>query len=144
MNRWVIVIAMIVSSLGLATPGQAQDGEPDAILRLSQTSVALGFGYTWGDGSLSYRNQTYRVDAAGISVVALGVATAHATGEVFNLKRVEDFAGTYTAMTFEGTLASGAGSTIMRNPNGVVIKLFTTTEGLNFKLAPEGIKLSIK
>jgi hypothetical protein len=32
----------------------------------------------------------------------------------------------------------------MRNQNGVVIHLFTTTGGLNFKLAPEGIRLNIK
>jgi hypothetical protein len=39
---------------------------------------------------------------------------------------------------------AGAGATTMRNQNGVVIQLFTTTQGLNLKLAPEGIRLNFK
>jgi len=77
-------------------------------------------------------------------VHSLGVARAEATGEVFNLKRIEDFDGTYTAVSVEGTLAGGAGTTVMQNGNGVVIELFTTTEGLNLKLAPEGVRLTIR
>ena len=44
----------------------------------------------------------------------------------------------------EGTAVAGAGATAMRNQNGVVVHLFTTTEGLNLKLAPEGIRLYFK
>jgi hypothetical protein len=31
----------------------------------------------------------------------------------------------------------------MKNQNGVVIDLFTTTQGVNLKLAPSGISLKI-
>jgi hypothetical protein len=48
------------------------------------------------------------------------------------------------AASAEGTLGAGAGATTMRNQNGVVIKLFTTTEGLNLKVSPEGLRLTIK
>ena len=38
----------------------------------------------------------------------------------------------------------GAGITAMKNQNGVVIELRSTTQGTNFKLAAEGIKLSVQ
>ena len=147
-------VAMIISVfvLGLSSPVWAQDiktgtkpvEKPDATLRLSQSSFALVLGYTWGSGSLTFQDKIYRVEVGGFSVLALGFVKAEATGEVFNLKRVEDFNGTYMAVGIEGTLASGAGAMAMRNQNGVVIQLFTTTAGLNLKAAPEGVSLSIK
>ena len=142
---WVMVIASIVT---LSCPVGAQDvkpePKPDATLRLSQSSVALILGYTWGSGALTFQDKIYRVEVGAFSVLALGVVKAEASGEVFNLKRIEDFDGTCTAVSVEGTFAGGAGATIMQNQNGVVIHLFTTTEGLNLKVAPEGVRLSIR
>jgi len=43
-----------------------------------------------------------------------------------------------------GCATRGAGATVMQNQNGVGIQLFTTQEGLNLKVAPEGVRLSIK
>ena len=74
----------------------------------------------------------------------MGVTRMTASGKVYSLKKLQDFDGTYTAVSIEGTLAGGAGATIMQNQNGVVIHLFTTTTGLNLKVAPEGVRLSIR
>jgi hypothetical protein len=120
------------------------DAKPDATLELTQTSVALVIGYTWGSGTLAFQNKSDPVEIDGLSFMALGVARAKASAEVFNLKKLEDFNGTYMAASAEGTLGAGAGATTMRNQNGVVIKLFTTTEGLNLKVSPEGLRLTIK
>ena len=141
-GRRVAVIA--IASILTSSPAAAQDGKPDATLRLTQTSVAFILGYTWGSGSLTFQDKIYRVEVGAFSVLSLGVVKAEATGEVFHLTKIEDFNGTYTAVSVEGTLAAGAGATIMQNQNGVVIQLFTTTEGLNLKLAPEGVRLSIQ
>ena len=138
--------------LTLSSPTGAQDAKadaqaedkPDATLRLTQSSAALILGYTWGSGSLVFQDKIYRVEVGAFSVLALGFVKAEASGEVFHLKRIEDFDGTYTAVSIEGTLAGGAGATIMQNQNGVVIHLFTTTAGLNLKVAPEGVRLSIR
>lgn len=141
LGRWVAVIATILT---LSSAAFAEDERPDATLELSQTSVALVFGYTWGEGTLVFQNKSYPVAIDGLSFMALGFARAKASAEVFNLKRIEDFTGTYMAASIEGTAVAGAGATTMRNQNGVVISLFTTTEGLNLKLAPEGLRLNVK
>jgi len=141
LGRWVAVIAMILT---LSSAVFAEDERPDGTLELTQTSVALVIGYTWGEGMLVFQNKSYPVAIDGLSFMAVGFARAKASAEVFNLKRIEDFNGTYMAASIEGTAGAGAGATTMRNQNGVVISLFTTTEGLNLKLAPEGLRLNVK
>jgi hypothetical protein len=136
--------AAIAAILTLSSLAFAEDRKPEATLELTQTSVALVIGYTWGGGTLTFQDKKHPVAVDGVSILALGLAQATATGEVFNLKTLEDFNGTYVAASIEGTLGAGAGATTMRNQNGVVIQLFTTTQGLNLKLAPEGVRLSIK
>ena len=141
LRLWVAAFATILT---LTSGVFAQEEKPDATLELTQTSVALVIGYTWGGGTLAFQNKSYPVEIDGLSFMALGFAQAKASAEVFNLKRLEDFNGTYMAASIEGTAGAGAGATTMRNQNGVVISLFTTTEGLNLKLAPEGLRLTIK
>ena len=136
-----VVIAMI---LALGSAAFAEDEKPNATLELEQTSVALVFGYTWGSGTLTFDGKGYPVEVDGLSFLAIGFVQAKASAEVFNLKSLADFSGTYVAGSIEGTAGAGAGATTMRNQNGVVIQLFTTTQGLNLKLAPEGIRLNLK
>jgi hypothetical protein len=139
-----LCVAVITTILALSSSVFADDAQPDATLEMTQTSVALVFGYTWGGGTLTFQGKTYPVEIDGLSFLALGVVRAKASAEVYNLKRLEDFPGTYMAGSIEGTAVAGAGATVMRNQNGVVVHLFTTTEGLNLKLAPEGVRLRIK
>jgi hypothetical protein len=61
----------------------------------------------------------------------------------FNLAKLGDLAGTYVAAGAEATLGGGAGTTVMRNENGVVIWLTGTTQGLNIRLAAEGVRLTL-
>lgn len=143
----VVTIILVLSTASFAAEPPAEpraEASADAILQITQTSVALVLGYTWGDGTLTYQGKSLPIEIDGLSFLALGVVRARATAEVFNMKSLDDFNGTYMAGSIEGTLAAGAGATIMRNQNGVVVHFFTTTEGLNLKLAPEGIRLRIK
>jgi hypothetical protein len=144
MRGFGLSVAVMAAILTLSSGAFAEDAKPDATLELTQESVALILGYTWGGGTLTFQGKSHPVAVDGFSLLALGIVRAKATGEIFNLKRIEDFNGTYMAGSIEGTVVSGAGATTMRNQNGVVIQLFTTTEGLNLKLTPEGVRLNIK
>ena len=137
---------MVVLSLFLCLSGiaVAQDKEPDAYLELSEGSVAVGIGYSWGSGTLTFQGKKYPVEVKGLSVIDVGVTKVEAFGKVYGLKQLDDFNGNYTSATAEGTLGGGAGATKMKNQKGVVIDLFTTTKGLNLKLAPSGISLKLK
>ena len=140
----LFTIVTLILFLCLSGMAMAQDKEPDAYLELTEGSVALGIGYSWGSGTLQYQGKKYPVEVKGLSIVDVGITKATAFGKVYGLKKLEDFNGNYTAATAEGTLGGGAGATKMKNQSGVVIDLFTTTKGLNLKLAPSGISLKLK
>ena len=145
MKRTALFILMILSLVVFAPgPAAAQDKDPDAYLELTEGSVAIGIGYTWGGGTLIYEGKKIPVEVKGLSIIDVGVTKARAFGRVYNLKKLEDFNGNYAAAAAEGTLVGGAGATTMKNQSGVVIDLFTTTKGLNLKLAPSGISLKLK
>ena len=133
----VLVMCFLISG-----PAFSQD-KPDATIRLSQGQVAVGIGYSWGNGVLTFQGKEYPFKIRGLSVIDVGISKANANGEVFKLKNVKDFNGTYTTISGEATLAGGAGVITMKNQNGVTIKLSALTTGVNFKLALEGVKLTL-
>ncbi len=135
-----LAVATIVVLVGLA---YAEEKQPDATIKLSQWSVAAGIGWTWGTGVLTYQGKDYPFTADGLSVGNVGVTRADATGNVYNLTKLEDFNGIYAAAAAGATVGGGAGATAMRNQNGVEINIVSTTQGVAFKLAAEGIKLTL-
>ena len=144
MRRTVIALVLVGSLVSLLVGfAGAQAKKPDATLTLSEGAVAVGIGFSWGKGTLSYRGKTYPFKVEGLSVGEVGVTRASATGDVFNLKKLTDFSGNYVAGGAEGTVGGGAGITTMKNQNGVVIELKSTTQGASLKLAAEGIKLTL-
>jgi|SRR5208282_2159711 len=132
-----------VTSLLLLLPAMAADQVPDGTIELSGGSVALGIGYSWASGKLVFQGKTYPLKVQGVSIVDVGASDYTATGSVHNLKRLEDFAGNFTAASAGATVAGGASGTIMKNQNGVTIELSATRQGLQFTLAPEGLKISL-
>jgi hypothetical protein len=122
----------------------AQSRKPDATVELSKGSVAAGIGFSWGSGTLTYQGKKYPVKVEGLSVGEVGITRASARGNVFELKKLEDFSGNYTAAGAGATVGGGAGATIMKNQNGVVIELTSTTQGASLKLAASGIRLTLE
>jgi hypothetical protein len=144
MRRTVLQLIAAVGIVSIVAGfAAAQEKKPDAMLKLTDRDVAIGVGFSWGKGMLSYQGKTYPVKVEGLSVGEVGVNQAEAVGSVYNLKKLEDFNGNYTAAAAGGTVAGGAGVTEMRNQNGVVISMKSTTQGASLKLAAEGIKLSL-
>ncbi len=136
----VAALTVFVCLSGLA---MAQQKTPDATLTMSEGQVAVGIGFSWGKGVLTYKGKEYPFTVKGLSVVDVGITKATSAGKVYNLKKIEDFNGNYTAASAEGTVAGGAGALTMKNQNGVVIDLVSTTQGVNLKLAVEGVKLEL-
>jgi hypothetical protein len=145
MRRVVIGLATVGSLVALlAGLALAQAKKPDATLTLSEGSVGVGIGFSWGKGTLTYQGKTYPVKVEGLSVGEVGIQRATANGDVRNLKKLADFSGNYTAGAAGATVGGGAGVSIMKNQNGVVIELKSTTQGASLKLAAEGLKLTVQ
>ena len=135
-----------IAALGLfLTVARAEEAKtPDATLRLSGGSVAAGLGINWGGGTLTYKGKEYPVDVKGLSVGDAGITKIEASGSVYNLKKLEDFNGNYTAAAAGLTAAGGASATAMKNQNGVEVNLVSTTKGVKVTLGGGGVSMKIK
>jgi len=96
---------------------------------------------TWGTGILTYKGKDYPFSISGFLVSDFGITRAELSGEVLNLKNLEDFSGNYSS------LGAGAGAmhgTTVKNQNGVIINVAATTQGLSFELGIEVMKIELK
>lgn len=144
MRRAVIGLVAVGSAVSLLVGlAVAQAKKPDATLALTEGSVAAGIGFSWGKGTLTYKGKSYPVKVEGLSVGEVGLTRATGAGNVYDLKTLADFDGNYVAGGAGVTVAGGAGVTAMKNQNGVVIEMKSTTQGASLKLAAEGLKLSV-
>ncbi len=144
MRRSLLALSIITGLAFAASPVLAKGKAPDAILSLSQRSVAVGVGFSWGDGTLTYRGKKYPVSVDGLTVGSVGASKASARGSVYNLKKLEDFNGTYAAVKAGATVGGGASASALKNQNGVRINLTSTSRGVKFTVAAEGVTLKLK
>ena len=142
MRRFVMA-AVAVGALVAALAGVSSAQAKKATLSLSDGSVAAGIGFSWGKGTLAYAGKTYPVKVEGLSVGEVGVTRATAKGTVSNLTKLDDFSGNYVAVGAGATAAGGADVAVMKNQNGVVIELQSTTQGASLKLGAEGLRLTL-
>jgi hypothetical protein len=117
---------------------------PDASIELTAGTVAVGIGYTWGHGEVTYQGVKHKFKISGVSVVDVGVANISANGLVYHLSNLEDLNGNYVAASAGLTVAGGGDAVVLRNEHGVFIKWAGTTQGLRFDLAGSGVTVKLE
>jgi hypothetical protein len=125
-----------------AISGEAR--KPSGSVTMESKSVAAGIGVSWGDGKLNFKGKEYPFTIDGLSVVDWGISRVSARGDVYNLTDVSKFAGTFVAAEAGFTLAGGAGGITMRNSDGVIINLRSTSRGASLTLGPAGLRITMK
>jgi hypothetical protein len=118
--------------------------KPSGRVSISSRSIAAGIGVTWGDGKLSFKGKDYAFSIDGLTVVDFGISRANATGDVYNLTDVAKFAGTYVAAEAGFTLAGGMGGMVLRNQDGVVMHIRSTSRGARLQLGTSGLVIRMK
>jgi hypothetical protein len=143
-KQWLSTWLVALGCLGVLAVAVAAEPAPSGTVKITSKAVALGIGVTWGDGTLTYQGKTYTFSVDGLSVADLGIASVSSSGEVFNLNKVSDFSGNYAAGEAGIAIAGGPSDTVMKNQNGVVIRLHGTQQGGRLTLAAQGVKLQLK
>ena len=121
--------------------------EPDATVKITRRSVSEGIGLSWGEGVLSYKGKDYpfSFDARGrLREVDTQMTARELSGQVFNLKNLEDFNGNYKSVEGENTASDGGSRATLKNPKGVVVDIMSTVAGRKFTLAREGMDIEMK
>jgi hypothetical protein len=134
-----LLVALNVSS----APGQV----PDGTVKITSRMVAPGIGLSWGEGVLTYKGRDYpfTFQASGLfRDVDTKIAAAELSGQVFDLKKPEDFGGDYQKVEAQTSESGSASRATMKNQNDVVVNLVSAIEERKFNLAREGMKIELK
>jgi hypothetical protein len=141
-------IGISLLAMGVLTSfAVAAEKHPDATLRLSFSSVAVGVGFSSGSGTLTYKGKSYPVKVKGLSVGKVGITSSSAYGEVFNLKHLEDFNGHYDvggAGTRGVTVGAGKSGTLMSNQAGVIVRVSSTQQGVSVNATGGGVDMQLQ
>jgi hypothetical protein len=137
----VVGVAALGTCLALA---HADEKTPDAKIKLSAGSVSAGVGVHWGNGTLTYHGKEYPIEVKGLSVGDVGATRIAATGDVYNLSKLEDFDGNYTAVGAGAAIGGGGSAATMRNQNGVTVELVSTTQGVKVAIGGGGVEMKLK
>ena len=141
-----VVVAGLFLLSGLAIAQSTVNlGLPwDALIRVSSGSFGAGVGISWGSGTLTQAGKEYPLKVDGLTVGTVGITKATALGKVYNLKKLSDINGTYAAIGTGATIGGGGAAVTMKNANGVIVDLVTTTEGVSFTLGTSGVTITLQ
>jgi hypothetical protein len=142
MNRILSAIVVFVT-LAFAPLLSNAAGAANATLNISGIRGAVGIGYVQAGGTLHFQGQDYPVRVQGLTVGEVGGGTITATGDVYNLSKLDDLNGNYVAVSAGAALGGGSDGSAMQNQNGVVIKLRETTQGADVNLSIDGFALKL-
>lgn len=135
-------IALFLAVLSaLPVPGLGAEG-PDAQISLRAGAVATGTGFSWGTGTLTFKGREHYFSVNGLSVGDFGGAPA--SGQVYHLKKIEDFDGNYTAER-AGVLSRRARSAVtLKNEKGVRLRLNSGRRDTHIKIVEGGVEIRLK
>ena len=142
-GKLMAALVLGFASLVMTATAPAQS-DTSGTVSVESKAVALGVGVSWGDGTLTYRGKQHKFSVEGLSVLDLGVSKVSAKGEVSDLKKLEDFAGTYVAAGAGAAAGGGAGVAVLTNQSGVKMKLEATAQGVRLTAAGAGVTVKLK
>ena len=145
MVRGLFGLALAAAALlAMVAPGAAQEA-PSGTVAITSTTLAVGFGFNRGDGTLTMPDgSTHKFSVENLKMFAVGVSKVDATGTVYHLKEVRDLEGRYSELEAAIAIGFGVGGITMRNEKGVVIHLQDTQLGLNITLGAGGMVIKVK
>jgi hypothetical protein len=147
MNRRISLFLIAASILLLAHAASAPAQAPDGTLKLTHRIVAPSIGLERGEGVLTYRGRDYSFTfrAGGLfRDVDTEITPLELSGQVFNLKNLEDFSGNYQKVEIQGSVSGDGTRATIKNQHGVVVNLVSTIKGRKFNLTREGLDVQLK
>lgn len=159
MRTKIVIAALLAALLGVVLPAAAQqsckstedparvkvikEGPPSATLDFEATQVRLILGGGGGKGVLHYGGKDYPFKGKGVSAGGIGYAEVAGTGNVFFLDKLEDFAGTYGAITGGAALVKGVGASSWQNQKCVVLILSSKSKGAGLFMGLAAINIEL-
>lgn len=149
----LVMSAVLSAMLGLffSQSATAQDDSPCGQELVKAGTVegeikVVGFlvGVRWGTGTLTLNDgRVFNFRMKGMKTMEVGVGSSQYRGTVYNLDRVEDFAGTYIGLGTGFALVKGLGNASFGNGKCVIVNAKSKNTGvrLTSPLGPGGVQV---
>jgi hypothetical protein len=121
-------------------------GKPlSGYVTMTQVQAAyIGSGNA-GSGTLRYRGRSYPFTVGGLGVGGIGISKIEAKGEVYGLKRLQDFPGAYVQGRYGFALGTAStGDLWLKNGNGVIMRLVAKRQGLMLSLGGDAVVIQMQ
>ena len=141
-GRVLLALTLLVSGLALAAGAK----QPVGKVSIAEKQFGLLLGGSTGSGTLTFHGRKYPFKLKGLSAgLNVGVSKMSAAGEVYDLKMISQFPGTFTKMEASVALGGGVGGLRLQNENGVIMNLRSRTKGLDLNLGNvTGVTVTMK
>lgn len=138
----LLATTLLVSSLALAADAK----KPSGAVAIEETQFAVILGGSVGGGTLTFQGKQYPFKIGGLTAGAnVGISKMSAAGEVYDLKDISKFPGTYTKLDVGIALGGGVGGLRLKNENGVIMRLESRTQGLQLNVgSASGITVTME
>jgi hypothetical protein len=104
-----LMLSAALLLLSSVTAHAADDLVRSGTLTIEQVQIAFIGSGNLGGGTLNYGGQQYDIEIGGLGVGGIGVSRMTATGIVYNLHDVRDFAGAYVQARYGMALGDLSG-----------------------------------
>jgi LysM repeat protein len=136
--------SVITLILLIASVASAQEKIPSGTVEIDETQLAFIIGGDVGKGILHYRGVDFYFKTSGIKVGGIGITKISAVGEVYDLFDIDQFPGTYVTGNYGIALGGGVGGLVLKNENGVYLRLRSTLEGVALAVGLEGMTIKLE
>jgi hypothetical protein len=144
MNKFAKMILSLVAIIAIGSMSPIVTGAKAQDARIDMKIGKVGFivGVSGGRGTVQFNGQTYPIRVGGVSLGAtIAFSSIDLTGAIFNLNRIEDLYGTYTAVSAGLAVVAGGKAGSLSNARGVRLDVKGRTIGLEFSLDLSGINI---
>ena len=128
---------------GCASMTKAPSTPPSATVSIQEWSAAYYGSAARGKGTLYYNGETHHFRISGLGAGGMGGQKISATGKVYHLNNLADFAGSYRGVSNGLTLIEGKMHAKLTNGNGVVMYLAGETEGLASSMGAQAFEVRL-
>lgn len=135
----------LAGSALLPAAAGAADPNPDGFIEIEETRIGIGpLSATVGGGRLRFRGEEHRFTVRGLTAGGIGISSLQARGEVFSLRRRDQFIGTYQQTAAEDFEDETGRLTVLflRNGEAVRLRLRATRSGIALSIAADGMTIA--
>jgi hypothetical protein len=126
-------------------PDAVKGQTPDGVVDMHEVQAAYIGSGSAGTGILLFRGVQYPFEVGGVGVGGFGLSTIDATGEVYNLRELGQFPGTYGQARYGFAIGTAsAGDLWMQNEAGVIMHLKAKRTGLMLSLGGDAVVISMR